>query len=384
MISTVRTESAENRTETDRTTPPMPTYRPDLASIPVYTPGKPIDEVARELGLEEVVKLASNECPVPPFPEVQEAIAAATGSLHRYPENSSYHLVGELARRHDLPEQCFWVGAGSSQLLGCTALAVGGRGTSAVYADPSFVMYGIYAVLSGAESIKVPLDGGAAHDLDAMAAAIRPETTVVYVCNPNNPTGTHVSADALWRFIDTVPDRVLVVVDEAYAEYATAPDYASAIPVAVERDNVIVARTFSKAYGLAGLRVGYAVGRPETLAQLRRTQPPFSVTTLGQVAAAEALRHPDRLAERVHENARGRAWLAVELAARNVEVAPSQTNFVMLLGDRDTEGVARACLEKGVIIRTLGQSARISVGTPDENARFIEVWDEVASAHPAR
>ncbi len=359
----------------------MPTYRPDIASIPVYTPGKPIDEVARELGLDQIVKLASNECPVPPFPEVEEAIAAATGTLHRYPENSSYRLVRALAATHDLAEDYFWVGAGSSQLLGCIALAVGGRGTSAVYADPSFVMYGLYAVLSGSESIRVPLDTHLAHDLDAMEAAIRPDTTVVYVCNPNNPTGTHVSGDAVWRFIESVPDRVLVVVDEAYAEYATAPDYASAIPLAVERDNVVVARTFSKAYGLAGLRVGYAIGRPETLAQLRRTQPPFSVTTLGQVGATEALRHPDRLAERIHDNARGRAWLAVELAARNVEVAPSQTNFVMLLGERDTQRVAKESMERGVIIRTLGPSARVSVGTPEENARFIEVWDEVASSH---
>jgi len=361
----------------------MPTFRPDLAAIPVYTPGRPIDEVARELGLSGIIKLASNECPEAPFPEVQEAIAAATASLHRYPENSAYHLVSELAKVHDLPESYFWVGAGSSQLLGCTALAVGGRGTSAVYASPSFVMYTIYAVLSGAESIEVPLDRGHAHDLDAMAAAIRPDTTVVYVCNPNNPTSTHVSGDALQAFVESVPDGAVVVIDEAYAEYVTAPDFASAIPLAVARDNVIVARTFSKAYGLAGLRVGYAIGQPETLAQLRRTQPPFSVTTLGQVAATEALRHPDRLAKRVHDNAMGRAWLSVELAARNVAVAPSQTNFVMVTGGRDAGRLAARFLERGVIIRTFGPITRITVGTPEENARLIEVWDEITSAHPA-
>ncbi len=356
----------------------MPTYRPDLGAIPVYTPGKPIDEVARDFGIEEIVKLASNECPVPPFPEVQEAIAAATATLHRYPENSAYRLVAGLAEHYGLPADNFWVSAGSTQVLGTVSLSAGGRGTSIVFAEPSFVMYGIYAIICGSESIRVPLDANHRHDLDGMLAAVRDDTTIVYVCNPNNPTGTHASADEIRRFVDAVPDRVLIVIDEAYAEFATAPDFATAIPLALQRDNVIVTRTFSKAYGLAGLRVGYAVGQPGTISMLRRTQLPFTVTTLGQVAATEALRHQEQLQRRVEDNAAGRTWLTEQLGARGVRVADSQTNFVMLLDDHDPKALAQAFMERGVIIRTLGGMIRVSVGTPAENERFIAVWDEVA------
>ena len=356
----------------------MPTFRPDLAQIPVYTPGRPIEEVARDFGIEEVIKLASNECPVPPFPEVRRAIADATADLHRYPENSAYVLVAGLSDHYQIPGENIWVSAGSTQVLGSIAMSAGGRGTSMVFAQPSFVMYGIYAMICGSESIAVPLDAQHRHDLDEMLAAIREDTTVVYLCNPNNPTGTHNSGDEVRRFIDAVADRVLIVVDEAYAEFATAEDYASSIPLALERDNVIVTRTFSKAYGLAGLRVGYAIGQAGTVAMLRRTQLPFTVTSLGQVAATEALRHQDQLRQRIADNAAGRAWLTEQLGARNVAVAPSQANFVMVLTHHDPAALARAFLERGVIIRTLGSMTRVSVGTPAENERFISVWDEVA------
>lgn len=353
----------------------VPTFRPDLDSIQAFKPGKPIDQVARELGISDIVKIASNEYPEPPFPEVQAAIAAAAAGVNRYPEDSSHHLVRALAHRHMISPDDVWMGAGSTQLLGCIALAMGGPGTSAVFARPSFVMYGIATAVAGAEAIEVPTDGLLRHDLEAMADAVRDDTTVVYVCNPNNPTGTHVPATALEAFISRVPERVLIVVDEAYAEYATAVDYATALPHALERDNLIVTRTFSKVYGLAGLRVGYAVGQAATLQKLRKVQPPFSVNSVAQMAAVAALAQDDQLEERIQANAAGREEIETALAHRHLEFAPSQANFVLFAPESSPMDLADVMLQDGVIVRPMGPWIRVSVGTPDENRRFIDALD---------
>lgn len=358
----------------------MPTFRPDLESLPTYVPGKPIDEVARELGISDIVKMASNEHPEPPFPEVRRAITEAAAHVNRYPEDSCHDLVRALAERLLVSPEHIWMGAGSTQLLGCVALAVGGPGTSAVYADPSFVMYPISTGVAGSESIVVPTDDLLRHDLDAMVGAVRKDTTVVYVCNPNNPSGTHVASTALDRFVATVPERVLIVVDEAYAEYASAPDYATAIPHAIARDNVIVARTFSKIYGLAGLRVGFAVGQPATLRSLRVVQPPFSVSSVAQAAALAALNHDDRLEERVKANAAGRDDIEAALARRGLPFAPSQTNFILFQPDADPGDLADALLQDGVIVRPMGAWVRVTVGTAEENRRFLDALDRAGEA----
>ncbi|MDP8959561.1 MAG: histidinol-phosphate transaminase [Actinomycetota bacterium] len=356
----------------------MPTFREDLQSITPYRPGKPIEEVAREYGLERVVKLASNESPLPPFPEVQEAIARHAGQLNRYPDNQRYYLRQAVAGHHGIPEQHLLFGAGTTELLLTIALAVGGPGTSAVYAWPSFIMYPIVTKLAGAGSIEVALDERLRHDLEAMAAGVRPHTTIVYVCNPNNPTGTYVPADDLFEFIDRLPGRLLVVVDEAYFEYAQAADYGSALPLALERDNVLVTRTFSKVYGLAGLRVGYLVGHPDTLDQLRRAQIPFSVSSIAQVAAMESLKYPVRVAERIQRNAEGLKLLSDELAERGIPFVESQTNFVYLKAGGDSQRAHQACLGKGAIIRPMAEGwCRVSVGTEVENRAFLEALDEV-------
>ncbi len=353
----------------------MPTFRPDLDSIQVYNPGKPMDEVARELGISDIVKIASNEHPESPFPEVQAAIAAAAAEVNRYPENSSHHLVRALAHRHMISPDEIWMGAGTTQLLGCVGLAMGGPGTSAVFAQPSFMMYGIATAVAGAEPIEVATDGLLRHDLEAMAAAVRDDTTVVYVCNPNNPTGTHVPATALNAFISRVPKRVLIVVDEAYAEYATAADYATTLPRAPSRDNLIVTRTFSKVYGLAGLRVGYAVGQAATLERLRKVQPPFSVNSVAQTAAIAALAQDDQLRERIKANAAGRDEIETALGDRNLAVTSSQANFVLFAPESSPLELADAMLQDGVIVRPMGPWIRVSVGTPDENQRFIDALD---------
>lgn len=350
----------------------MPTFRTDLGRIPTYRPGKPIDELSRELGISEIIKLASNEWPLPPFPEVSAAVSAAAVGLNRYPENSSYDLVNELASYLDVGADHLWMGAGSTELILSLSLAVGGPGSSFVFSDPSFVMYPIAAAVSGAEAIAVGSTAGMGHDLDAMLAAVRPDTSLVFVCNPNNPTGTHLSSQDVVAFIDAVPDRTLVVVDEAYFEFVTAPEYGSAIGEAVARDNVIVTRTFSKVFGLAGLRVGYAIGSPQTLGSLRRAQVPFSVNSVAQAGALAALRCADRLQQRVSDNDAVRSELERGLADRDVDYVPSQTNFVLFRPKSDAAQLADALMQQGVIVRPMGPFVRVSVGTVEENRRLLE------------
>jgi histidinol-phosphate aminotransferase len=356
----------------------VPTFREELRSITPYRPGKPMEEVAREQGLERIIKLASNESPLPPFPEVQQAIARHAADANRYPDNERFYLGRAVARHLGISEEYLLFGGGTTELLLVTALSVSGPQTSAVYAWPSFVMYPIVTKLAGARAIEVPLDDRMCHDLAAMAAVVREDTTVVYVCNPNNPTGTYVAGEDLFEFIDGLPARVLVVVDEAYHEFAQAADYGTALSLALERDNVLVTRTFSKVYGLAGLRVGYMVGRTGTLDQLRRAQIPFSVSSLAQVAAIESLNHPDRVTERIERNAEGLKLFSDGLAARRIPYAESQTNFVYLRPGDDAGTTHQSMLRRGVIIRPMEDGwCRVTVGTEAENRIFFETLDEV-------
>lgn len=355
----------------------MPTFRPDLADIPVYKPGRTPAEVRRDYDLEAIVKLSSNECPYEPFPPVVEAIGRAASSVNRYPDNSAGELRERLGAFVGVSPDQLWLGGGSNELMYVTALAVGGPGTSAVYAAPSFGLYRIATRLAMSEAIEVPLDADDRHDLNAMLGAIRPDTTVVYLCNPNNPTGTHVSADRVRAFVEAVPDRVLVVVDEAYFEFATVDDFASARPLVAERDNVVVARTFSKAYGLAGLRAGYFIGSATTLEQLRRIQLPFSVNTLAQVAAAEAIKHQNLVAKRVEDNRIGREFITSGLRQRGIAFADSQTNFVYVRPPIPPGQCCEALQQEGIIVRDVGDAVRISIGSSEENARLLDALDRV-------
>jgi histidinol-phosphate aminotransferase len=337
--------------------------------------------VAEEFGLDHISKLASNENPEPPFPEVRAAIADHLDGLNRYPDNARPQLTSALASHLQVPEDRIWCGGASNELTLITALSMGGPGTSSVYAWPSFSLYRIASQAIFATSIEVPLDSQHRHDLDRMLDAVRDDTTVIYVCNPNNPTSTHVSGDSLASFIDRVPDDVLVVVDEAYHEYATAPDYRSMLPLAVERDNVLVTRTFSKIYSLAGLRVGYAVTAPANIAELRRIQLPFSVSNLAEVAAVEALNYPERVTERQSLNRQGVQFLSEGLRARSFAVADSQTNFVYADFGEHGDDINTGLLERGVIVRPVAPSGwlRINTGTTDEMERFFAALDELIS-----
>jgi histidinol-phosphate aminotransferase len=322
-----------------------------------------------------VIKLASNESPIPPFPEVIEAIAAAAATINRYPDNDWHLLAEAVAERLRVEPENLMFGGGTSELLRVASQAMGGEATSAVYPWPSFIIYRMGSVLAGSRPIEVPLAPDYRLDLDAMLGAIRGDTTVVFLCNPNNPTGTYRSASDVTAFVDSLPERILVVVDEAYFEYATAADYRSAMNLALEKPNVIVLHTFSKIYSLASLRVGYAIGQPSTLSDLRRAQAPFTVSGLAQVAALTAIRYPLRVDQRTRFNAEERARLEKELEARQVEFVPSQANFIFLRPQEEGSGAFDAFLHNGVIVRQFGGWIRVTIGTVEENDRFLEALD---------
>jgi len=358
----------------------MPTFRPDLASLKVYVPGRSVAEVAAEIGLspDEIVKLASNESPYGPFPGVAEAVERALAVSNRYPEDVATDLARAVAEYVGVPIDHLWFGSGSVALLGHIALAVGGPGTSAVYGWPSFLMYRIISRWAMTLPIEVQLDDLHTYDLPAMGEAARADTTVVYICNPNNPSGTVVSGAAVSDFVASLPGSVLVVVDEAYHEFVSDPGYRSAVPLALDRQNVVVLRTFSKVFALAAHRIGYAVGRPETLSELKKTQAPFSVTTVAQAAATASLGRRDELARRIEDNAAGRHHLLGALAERGVVHVPSETNFIYTRFEDDAATAAAKFEGRGVIIRPVSRDwLRVTVGSEAENRRLVEVFDEI-------
>lgn len=349
-------------------------FRPDLEGLVTYVPGRPIDDVAREIGMEpdDIVKLASNESPEGPFPGVSEAIARVLDGSNRYPDSDVHDLTKAMADDLGVSTDQVWFGAGSTGLLGAIALSMGGAGTSAVFAWPSFVMYRIISRWAGTKAVEVALDADHRHDLEAMREAVRDDTAVVYVCNPNNPTGTIVSGEDLAAFVGSVPESALVVVDEAYHHFASDPSYRSFLDAATERPNVLVLRTFSKVYGLAAHRIGYAVGDEGLLDKLRRTQAPFTVSSVAQAAAIASLGNEAEMKRRVEANAAGRHQLAGVFSERGLDHADSQTNFVYFrLGD-DSHAVASSFVRQGVIVRPLSEGwLRVTIGTPLENERFV-------------
>lgn len=343
-------------------------------------PGRSIEQVGLEIGKapEDIIKLASNESPEGPFPGVIEAGTAALAESHRYPDDSARELTSAVAAYADVPEDHLWFGNGSVALLGSIALAVGGPGTSSVYGWPSFVMYRIISKWAAAAAIEVPLDGDFRLDLEAIRESVRDDTTVVYLCNPNNPTGTVVPGDGIAGFVESLPDDVLFVVDEAYHEFVRDPEYRSAVALALENPNVVVLRTFSKVFGLAAHRIGWAVARPETLAGLRKAQAPFTVTSVAMAAASTSVVQTDEIERRVGANAAGRHHLSGVLEERGVVHVPSEANFIFVRLDGTSPDLADHFEREGVIVRPMSRGwLRVSVGNQHENARFVAVLDQL-------
>lgn len=364
----------------------MPRFRPDIAALKPYRVGRQLEDVARAHGLDpaDIIKLTANEGPEGPFPGVVEAATEAMGQSNRYPDNACWGLGHVLADELGVDFSNVLFGAGSVALLGETALALGGPGTRLVYGWPSFIMYRFVAIWAGSEPVEVPLDSDLSLDLDAMSDAIDEETTVVAVCNPNNPTGTIKPADEIEAFVDSVPEHVLVVVDEAYHEFVTEESHRTQIPLAIERPNVVVLRTFSKIYALAGQRVGYAVGHRDLISELRKAQAPLTVNRVAQAAALATLGQPDERERRRSDNAARRHHVAGALAERGLRMAESQANFIFFeLGDK-VESIIEKMTASGVIIRGMGEGwARVTIGNDAENRRFIDALDAArASLEP--
>jgi histidinol-phosphate aminotransferase len=354
--------------------PSAPRARRALDEIPVYRPGK--------AALTEDHKLSSNENPYPPLRGVMERASAELGRINRYPDAGMTALYDALSKRLGLPPDHFAAGTGSVAVLFALLNAHLETGDEIVYAWRSFEAYPIAADLTGATTVRVPLRSDATHDLPAMAAAVTDRTKVVLVCTPNNPTGTVVSAVDQHAFLATVPSHVLVVVDEAYVEFVRDPAAASGLAALADHPNVVVLRTFSKAYGLAGLRVGYAVARPETAASIRKATPPFSVTDLSQAAAVASLEAEEALQERVEAIVQERLSMVAALRGQGWDVPDTEANFVWLpLGD-DALDFAAAC--DPVSVRPFaGDGVRISVGAPEVNAELIALAGAWRRTHRA-
>lgn len=349
-----------------------------IAALKPYEPGKPVEELERELGISSAVKLASNENPLGPSPRAVAAMRDALETVHRYPDGKSYYLRAALAKHLGVEPEQLVFGTGSDEVLELLAKTFVNTGDEVVFPWPSFAMYPIVTQGMGAKPVAVPLTNRFEHDLDAMAKAVGPKTRLVMVCTPNNPTGTSVGAADLDRFLESIPDSVIAVVDEAYFEYVQREDRADALSWVARRPGTIVLRTFSKAYGLAGQRIGYGVADATLIGLLERARHPFNLNLLGEIGALAALGDTEHIERSVATNTAGIAWLNGELRGLGIDVTPSDANFVLAHAGA---GVYEGLLRRGVIVRPLAgfglpEHVRITVGTPEENTRLIEALRE--------
>ncbi len=361
--------------------------RPEVRDLAPYVPGKPQSEVEREHGILRPIKLASNENPLGPSPLARQAIADALLDLNRYPEGGSFDLRERLAHLHRVDREQIVVGNGSNEIIELLAHVFLGPGDQAILADPTFPMYHPAVRVTGGEVVYVPTRD-LTHDLEAMAAAVTPRTRLVFVCNPNNPTGTMVTAADVERFMDRVPDEVLVVFDEAYHEYVDDPQYPRTQDYLKAGRHIAILRTFSKIYALAGLRVGYTLTQPQTADLLHRVRLPFNVSTLAQRAALASLDDPHQVTRSLQVAREGKAFLSEKLPELGIQVVPgSQTNFLLARLPGEAEPVARGLEQRGVIVRPMRtfrlppEYVRITVGVRPENERLLAALAEILDQH---
>ncbi|MBH8603377.1 histidinol-phosphate transaminase [Thermoactinomyces sp. CICC 10522] len=346
-----------------------------VRGLPVYQPGKPLEEVKRELGLEEVIKLASNENPFGCSPKVWPALAGEQGRFHLYPEGLAPELREKLAEHLETDPRRIIFGNGSDEVVQMIARAYLEPGTESVMADRTFPRYETVVRIEGATPVKVPLKNGV-HDLEGMLEAITEKTRVVWICNPNNPTGTIVSGDDLSDFLDRVPEHVLVVIDEAYYEYVTDPSYPDSLSLLDYNPQIVVLRTFSKIYGLAAFRIGYGVGHPDVITELNRVREPFNVSRLAQTAAIAALEDQSFVVYCRNQNRLGLKKITEKLEEWGLGYYPAHGNFLLIDTGFPAGEVFEALLRQGVIVRS-GEALdfpthiRVSIGTQEENERFL-------------
>ena len=355
---------------------------PALKDVPVYVPGRPIEEVAREVGLpsEDIIKLASNENPLGPSPAALSAMQKAIAHLHLYPDGNAFYIKQRLAKKLELDPANLILGNGSNEIIEFVGHALMGPGVDVVVSQYCFAIYPIIARLFGANPIEVPAKNYG-HDLPAMLKAITPKTRVVFVANPNNPTGTLAAREDVLRMVNEVPKNVLLVMDEAYIEFLDEPVDLLPLIRRGEKPNLLIMRTFSKIYGLAGLRLGYGIAQPELIAALEKIRQPFNINSIAQAGALAALDDSEHVRKTRTNNVAGLKFLREGLKELNLELIPSSANFI-LARVGDGQRVFNELQKRGVIVRPLGgyqlpEWIRISVGTPEENERCLTALAEV-------
>jgi histidinol-phosphate aminotransferase len=370
----------------------MPTQWESLANehilgIAPYEPGKPIEELERELGIHDAIKLASNENPLPPSARVQKAILAAVQAGNRYPDGSGFYLRQALGKKHGMTPDHVVLGNGSNELIELLVRSFLRPGDEAVMPHPSFVVYPMIVQAAGGVRVMVMLKDYRL-DLEAMARAITPMTKLVFIANPNNPTATIVTADEVERFMSRVPERAIVVFDEAYIEFAMGPDFPETLQYVKQGRRVAVLRTFSKAASLAGLRVGYGVADADAIALMNRIRQPFNVNSLGQAAALAALEDDGHVLECVRMIEAGRHFLYDEFKNLGIQYVPSRANFILVDVGRSAADIYQKLLHHGVIVRPMTPfgmetALRITVGTPEENRKLVKALQAVLGKNPA-
>ncbi len=348
--------------------------RPELAGLPVYSPGKSPEEIEREYGISGCIKMASNENPLGPSPLAMAAVSKALPGIYRYPDGDARRLKEALAAKLGVPRECLVVASGVDEALDLVAYAFLAPGDEVVVGEPSFSSYELAALTMGARIIRVPLRDFH-QDVSGMLAAVSERTKVVFVCSPLNPTGSVISAASLELLLSELPEDVLLLLDEAYVEYVTAEDYFDGLSYVEQNPNLMVTRTFSKIYGLAGLRVGYAVCHPQVVAALNKVKLPFNVNLLAQEAALAALEDTEHVRRSREMNRRGRDLLYALLDELGLEYAPTQANFILVRLDRWGEDYFEKLLRQGIIVRdgrALGFPGwvRITVGDDSQNSRL--------------
>ncbi|MGE0268365.1 MAG: histidinol-phosphate transaminase [Candidatus Omnitrophota bacterium] len=350
-------------------------------TIKPYVPGKPIDEVKREFGLKEVIKLASNENPYSPSPKVVKAINNAVLQINRYPDGYCFSLRETLSRHLNVKPTQLVFGNGSDELIVMAARLFVNEGDEVINAKPSFLIYDIASKISGAKIISIPLKNFH-YDLDGMKKAITDKTRIIFLGNPDNPAGTYLKQKDVERFLEGIPEDILIFIDEAYYEYVDAKDYVDSIKLLKTHKNLIVTRTFSKMYGLAGLRIGYGVANPELCDIFDRIREPFNINSIAQAAAVACLKdkiYYRNVAKKINTQ---RKFLYDRFTRMKIDFQPSSTNFILVNVKRDSSDVSKKLMENGIIVRDMsswgmGQYIRVTVGTKEENRRFIEALEKV-------
>ncbi|MFZ5906300.1 MAG: histidinol-phosphate transaminase [Nitrospirota bacterium] len=353
-----------------------------VSAIKPYIPGKPVEELERELGIRGSVKLASNENPLGPSPRALKAVHEAlteqknTNSLNRYPDGSGYYLTNALAGKLAVNPDEIILGNGSNELLDIAVRTYLQPGDEAVMAHPSFVVYAMGVQALGGKSILVPLKNFT-HDLEAMKKAVTAKTKILFIANPNNPTGTMNTKQEFDDLMKGLPDGILVVMDEAYYEYVTDAEYADSMKHFREGRDILILRTFSKIYGLAGLRIGYGIAQREIVAEINKLRPPFNTNSLAQIAALHALEDATHVKSSREINEQGKMYLYKELSSLGMQYVPTEANFIFMPVE-DAELMYNRLLRQGIIIRPMGPGAiRVTIGLPEENKRFIEALREI-------